>query len=364
MKAKPQFHGSDTAAVAAFYHVPADEIVCFGANVNPLGLSEKLKEDLSAHLDLLSSYPDRNYTALKKVIAGYCQILPEHVIVGNGSTELISLLIQTRKPQKTLVLGPTYSEYGRELDLIGSSVHTYLLKEADQFHLDIDDFCAEIKKGYELVILCNPNNPTSSALRASEVQTILDCCRETGSFLMIDETYVEFAPDIDAISSMSLIESYDNLMILRGVSKFYAAPGLRLGYGATSNRQFLQDLLLMQNPWSLNSLGAYAGEKMLQDQDYIQKTRELILSEREKMCTQISRIDGLTVYPAYANFVLVKIEKEGVTSADVFEFLIKQGLMVRDCSSFKELGGEYFRFCIMAPEDNKRLLQGIQDFFA
>ena len=181
---------------------------------------------------------------------------------------------------------------------------------------------------------------------------------------MIDETYVEFAPDIDAISSMSLIGSYDNLMILRGVSKFYAAPGLRLGYGATSNRQFLQDLLLMQNPWSLNSLGAYAGEKMLQDQDYIQKTRELILSEREKMCDQISRIDGLTVYPAYANFVLVKIEKEGVTSADVFEFLIKQGLMVRDCSNFQELGGEYFRFCIMAPEDNKRLLQGIQDFFA
>ena len=193
------------------------------------------------------------------MIADYCQILPEHVIVGNGSTELISLLIQTRKPQKTLVLGPTYSEYGRELDLVGSSIHTYLLKESDQFHLDIHAFCEEIRKGYDLVILCNPNNPTSSALKMSEIQTILDCCREAGSFLMIDETYVEFAPDINEISSMSLISSFDNLMILRGVSKFYAAPGLRLGYGATSNSQFLQDLLLMQNPWSLNSLGAYAG---------------------------------------------------------------------------------------------------------
>ena len=227
-----------------------------------------------------------------------------------------------------------------------------------------DTFCEEIRKGYDLVILCNPNNPTSSALKMPEIQTILDCCREAGSFLMIDETYVEFAPDINEISSMSLISSFDNLMILRGVSKFYAAPGLRLGYGATSNSQFLQDLLLMQNPWSLNSLGAYAGEKMLQDQEYIRKTRDLILSERDKMCTEISKINVLTVYPAYANFVLVKIEKKGVTSADVFEFLIKQGLMVRDCSSFKELGGEYFRFCIMAPEDNKRLLQGIQDFFA
>ena len=364
METKPQFHGSDTAAVAAFYHIPEDEIVCFGANVNPLGLSDTLKADLAAHLDLLSSYPDRNYTALKKAIGTYCQILPEHVIVGNGSTELISLLIQTRKPQKTLVLGPTYSEYGRELDLVGSSVHTYLLKETDQFHLDLDNFCAEIRKEYDLVILCNPNNPTSSALKTSEIQTILDCCRETASFLMIDETYVEFAPDISEITSMSLIRSYDNLMILRGVSKFYAAPGLRLGYGATSNKQFLQDLLLMQNPWSLNSLGAYAGEKMLQDQNYIQKTRELILSERERMCAEPSKIDALTIYPAYANFVLVKINKDGVTSADVFEFLIKRGLMVRDCSSFKELGGEYFRFCIMAPEDNERLVQGVRDFFA
>lgn len=197
MEAKPQFHGSDTAAVAAFYHVPVDEIVCFGANVNPLGLSKNLKKDLAAHLDLLSSYPDRNYTTLKKVIADYCQILPEHVIVGNGSTELISLLIQTRKPQKTLVLGPTYSEYGRELDLVGSSIHTYLLKESDLFHLDIHAFCEEIRKGYDLVILCNPNNPTSSALKMPEIQTILDCCREAGSFLMIDETYVEFAPDIN-----------------------------------------------------------------------------------------------------------------------------------------------------------------------
>ena len=364
---RPEFHGSDLEKIAAYYHIPASEIpgiIKFGANVNPLGLSESVKNDLAGHLDIISSYPDRNYTSLKKTIGEYCHISPEHIVVGNGSTELISLLISQRQAKKALVVGPTYSEYGRELDLVGSSIHTYLLKESDLFHLDIHAFCEEIRKGYDLVILCNPNNPTSSALKMPEIQTILDCCREAGSFLMIDETYVEFAPDINEISSMSLISSFDNLMILRGVSKFYAAPGLRLGYGATSNSQFLQDLLLMQNPWSLNSLGAYAGEKMLQDQEYIRKTRDLILSERDKMCTEISKINVLTVYPAYANFVLVKIEKEGVTSADVFEFLIKQGLMVRDCSSFKELGGEYFRFCIMAPEDNKRLLQGIQDFFA
>ena len=360
MEAKPQFHGSDTAAVAAFYHVPVDEIVCFGANVNPLGLSKNLKKDLAAHLDLLSSYPDRNYTTLKKVIADYCQILPEHVIVGNGSTELISLLIQTRKPQKTLVLGPTYSEYGRELDLVGSSIHTYLLKESDQFHLDIHAFCEEIRKGYDLVILCNPNNPTSSALKMPEIQTILDCCREAGSFLMIDETYVEFAPDISAITAVPLTKQFSNLMVLRGVSKFYAAPGMRFGYGITGNSEFLKTMREKQIPWSLNSLGAFAGEMLFQDHDYYQQTRNLILSERQKMYETIKKLPTFKIYPAYANFLLVKILKDGITSFDVFERCIQKGLMIRDCSSFQCLEGEYVRFCIQMPEENQRLLDLLQ----
>ena len=360
MEAKPQFHGSDTAAVAAFYHVPVDEIVCFGANVNPLGLSKNLKKDLAAHLDLLSSYPDRNYTTLKKVIADYCQILPEHVIVGNGSTELISLLIQTRKPQKALVLGPTYSEYGRELDLVGSSIHTYLLKESDQFHLDIHAFCEEIRKGYDLVILCNPNNPTSSALKTPEIQTILDCCREAGSFLMIDETYVEFAPDISAITAVPLTKQFSNLMVLRGVSKFYAAPGMRFGYGITGNSEFLKTMREKQIPWSLNSLGAFAGEMLFQDHDYYQQTRNLILSERQKMYETIKKLPTFKIYPAYANFLLVKILKDGITSFDVFERCIQKGLMIRDCSSFQCLEGEYVRFCIQMPEENQRLLDLLQ----
>ena len=201
----------------------------FGANVNPLGLSKNLKKDLAAHLDLLSSYPDRNYTTLKKVIADYCQILPEHVIVGNGSTELISLLIQTRKPQKTLVLGPTYSEYERELALTGGTITEYNLKEDLNFQLDLEDFFASMAEDVDLLILCNPNNPTSSAIKNRDMKHILNFCNERNIFVMIDETYVEFAPDIAEITAISLTDEFDNVMVIRGVSKFYAAPGLRFG---------------------------------------------------------------------------------------------------------------------------------------
>ena len=173
---------------------------------------------------------------------------------------------------------------------------------------------------------------------------------------MIDETYVEFAPDINEITAVPLTQEFTNLMVLRGVSKFYAAPGMRLGYGVTGNMDFLAKMREKQTPWSLNSLGAYAGELMFKDQEYIQKTRNLILSERDKLYKELKEIPTYKVYPAYANFILLKIQKPGLTSSDAFEACIKEGLMIRDCASFQCLDGEFIRFCIMMPEDNARLL--------
>ena len=341
MKKKPEFHGSDLEKIADYYHLDREKIVLFGANVNPLGLSGQVKKDLAEHLDIINSYPDRDYTDLKKAIAAYTNTSPEHIVVGNGSTELISLLISQRAPKRALLLGPTYSEYARELNLVGGTLEYYNLKEEQDFRLDISDLTDTLKSDIDLLIICNPNNPTSSAISTADMKKLLTVCRSLGIFVMIDETYIEFAPEGTSI---------------RGVSKFFAAPGLRFGYGLTSNQAFLQTLLTHQNPWSLNSIGAYAGERMLKDTDYIKKTWSLIDSERTRMCTELSGLDTVKIYPAYANFVLVKILKEGLTSFDVFEKAIHQNLMIRDCSSFESLNGEYVRFCIMNPEDNDRLL--------
>ncbi len=356
MEKKPEFHGSDLEKIEQYYQIPKEEIICFSANVNPLGLSENVKKSLAENLDIISKYPDRNYTDLKAAICAYCGADPAHIAVGNGSTELISLLISQRMPEKALILGPTYSEYARELSLSGSKLEYYNLKEADDFVLDVSYFIRALSEDTDLVILCNPNNPTSSALSANAIAEILEACKKRDIFVMIDETYAEFAPDISEITAIPLAKRYDNLMVIRGVSKFFAAPGLRFGYGITSNDTFLKSLLERQNPWSLNSIGAFAGELMLSDKDYIQKTRSLILSERDKMYERLSALPQYKPYKAYGNFILVKLLKEHVTSFDVFERAIKDRLMIRDCSSFRALAGEYIRFCIMNPEDNTRLL--------
>ena len=350
------FHGSDIEKICEVYHLNQKDIVKFGANVNPLGLSENVKKQLASHLDILSSYPDRDYTTLRNTISEYCNVPAEFILPGNGSSELIALLIQERNPKHTLILGPTYSEYSRELSFSGSTQEYYHLREEDNFVLDVDDLCQTLDGKYDFLIICNPNNPTSSAITTENLRKLITFCAEKNIFVMIDETYVEFAPDISQITAVTLTKDFTNLMVLRGVSKFYAAPGIRLGYGITGNLDFLKKMKEKQVPWSLNSLGALAGELMLQDKNYIHHTRELILSERTRLLQALSEIPTYKTYPAYANFILLKIQKPGLTSYDIFDTCIRQGLMIRDCSSFECLDGEYIRFCIMNPEDNTHLL--------
>lgn len=354
---RPVFHGSDIEQIEQYYGIPKERIVKFAANVNPLGLSGSVRESLAEHLDIITSYPDRDYKKLRQVIASYCGTDIDYVVTGNGSTELISLLISQQNARHALVIGPTYSEYERELSLTGGRLSNYYLDEARDFRIDLDNLKNALAGDVDFLILCNPNNPTSSALTREELASVAELCKERGIFVMIDETYVEFAPSVDEITAVPLAARYNNLMIIRGVSKFFAAPGLRLGYGITSNKEFLDNLKQHQNPWSLNSIGAYAGELLLKDTDYISRTRELILSERRKCLDTLKDFRYVKAYPAYGNFILLKILKEGLTSFDVFEHAVRQGMMIRDCSSFAGLPGEYIRFCIMNPEDNEGLLR-------
>ena len=361
IKHKDHFHGSDLEAIEKCYHIKKEDIISFSANVNPLGISYQLRSTLADNLDAITTYPDREYTALRTCIATYAGTQPENVIVGNGSTELISLFIQTKHPKKALVLGPTYSEYEREIALGGGTTLYYPLKEEHEFHMDVEDFCSHLSDQLELLVLCNPNNPTSTAITCSQMRRILDACLQYGIFVMVDETYVEFAPEEKDVTSIPLTNYYTNLIILRGTSKFFAAPGLRLGYAVTGNQDLIKAINTRKNPWTINSLAEIAGRLMFPDEEYIRHTRELICGERDRLYNELSTWDSVTVYEASANFILMKIRKPGVASQDLFDHCIRKGLMIRDCSTFPFLDDHFVRFCVMLPEQNDRLLEAFRE---
>ena len=363
LEAKEHFHGSDLEKIEKYFGIPKERITAFGANVNPLGISPRMRQGLAEHIDAVASYPDPDYTELRKHIATYAGCRPEEILVGNGCTELISLFIQIHQPKKALIVSPTYSEYEREVGLCGGTVQYYALQEARDFQLDTEDFCRELSEQKpDICVICNPNNPTSTAVLPQDMRRILDSCRELGIFVMIDETYAEFAPEKAGVSSTELLKEYKNFAILRGVSKFFAAPGLRLGYAMTSDFNLLSEIRERKNPWTLNSLADAAGSLMFTDRQYIEKTRELISSERERVFRELASWKNVKVYRPWANFILVRILKEGVTAYDIFLHAIRRGLMLRDCSTFPGLEDEtFFRFCFMMPEKNTELMECLKE---
>ncbi|MBQ7562472.1 MAG: aminotransferase class I/II-fold pyridoxal phosphate-dependent enzyme [Lachnospiraceae bacterium] len=353
------FHGSDLETIEQLYGIKKEEILSFSANVNPLGISPKLKEYLPKELSCITAYPDREYTELRKTIGAYCGCDYENITVGNGTSELISLVISNRHPKRALIIGPTYSEYEREVSLSGGTSNYFPLSEENGFLLSIQELEKELLKDVELLILCNPNNPTSSAISRASMRTVLDICKRLGIFVMVDETYIEFAKNQAEIDLIPLTATYNNLLILRGVSKFFSAPGLRLGYAITGNKDLTELINSRKNPWTVNSLAETAGKLMFTDTDYMQKTRELIDTERTYVVKTLSASPDFQVYEPVANFVLVKIKKEDLDADILFDALIRQKMMIRNCSTFPFLNNKYFRICFMEHKDNKRLLQAI-----
>lgn len=356
------FHGSDLEKIEKIYGIKKEDIVSFSANVNPLGLSPKLCEGLKNCLDVITTYPDREYTQLRKTIGSYCETDFENILVGNGSTELISAVIQLKKPKTACLVSPTYSEYEREISLSGGKCIYYQLKPENDFFLDADSLCPLLADtNTELLVLCNPNNPTSTALHMDTLSKILDFCQAFNIFVMIDETYVEFSADYASVTAIPLLADYDNFIILRGISKFFASPGLRLGYGLSGNKALIKEINEVKNPWTINSLAEAAGKLLFTDTDYIQQTKALIFAERERVCNALRDIPDLKVYDPCANFVLVEIKKDNVDADILFDTAIRRSLMLRNCSSFEGLSNKFFRLCFMMPEDNDRLLECIQE---
>lgn len=357
LEQKEHFHGSDLEKIEKIYHIKKEDIISFAANVNPLGVSPLLKRTLADKIDVITSYPDREYTSLRQSIAGYCCCDADDILVGNGCTELISLFIQITAPNKTLLLGPTYSEYERDLKLEGSEIDYYMLKEEDNFELDVTDFKSRITNDIDLIIICNPNNPTGGCISRDKLSDLLSHCKTSNTCMMIDETYVEFAENIHEVSAIPLCKEFDNLMVLRGTSKFFAAPGLRLGYAVTGNRELLNDINSNKNPWMINSLAVVAGETMFMDEEYIKATRKLMTEERTRLTRLFEASGRYKVYPSNSNFLLLKILDKSVSSHDLFDRAIRENMMIRDCSTFPGFEDRFIRFCFMKKEDNDRLAE-------
>lgn len=357
-QSKP-FHGSDLETISSAFAIEKTQIIPFAANVNPLGLSDIVRNTLREHIDCISAYPDRDYKELKEAIAAYAGTDAGYIYVGNGSSELIRLCIEFLSPKKALILSPAYSEYRHAVTMHGGEAVSYMLTPETEFKLDMTDFLKQLDNTLDMLIICNPNNPTSTAIRAEDMETILEACKLLDIFVMVDETYVEFHPNPEHVTAVPLVPDYDNLCVIRGVSKFFAAPGLRLGYTVCSNDVFYKVLNSIEIPWNVNSLAIEAGKVMFSDSAYISETKNLIRTEQNLVYSALKSRKTIRVFKPEANFILIQLLKEDQTARQVFEYCMEVGYMIRDCTDYEGLGEKFIRFCFMNPSQDDKLVNRI-----
>lgn len=350
-------HGGDLDVIEQKYNIPKEKIIDFSGNINPLGISNKIENVIKNNINVITTYPDKNYNNLKKSIANYCDCSENNIIVGNGATEIISLFIKNLAPKNAIIISPSYSEYERELKNNNCNITFFDLKEEEDFLLNINNLLNIIDNTIDLIVLCNPNNPTGTAINNEQIKIILEKCK----FLMIDETYAEFSSKSENIFATNLVNNYDNLFVIRGTSKFFGVPGIRLGYGICSNNNILNKINKYKDPWSVNSIANLIGITMFSDIEYIDKTRNLILNEKNYIYKELSKIENLKVYKTNSNFILCKILNNKITSTELFEFLIKYNILIRDAKDFTFLDNTFFRFCILSENNNKLLIEKLKE---
>ena len=160
---------------------------------------------------------------------------------------------------------------------------------------------------------------------------------------------------------MPLVEEYKNLFIVRGTSKFFACPGLRLGYGACSDKEITEYISSHRDSWSVNIFAELSGRVMFRDKKFIERTRSLIIGERERIFGELYNCGDIHIYDSQANFFLVRIKKDGVTSSQIFEELLRKNILIRDCADFPYLNERYIRFCILDKKSNSMLIKELKN---
>ena len=348
-------HGGIDYAELETLDITPQEVLDFSANLNPFGppsgLTETLRETDISH------YPDSEASYLRRALAEKLGINVNNLLIGSGSTELIRLaaLAYLGKGDGVLIIEPTYGEYQIACQITGASLIKQRLAPQNGFRLNTSETVGLIQQHHPKgVFICNPNNPTGRYLPQADFERILDASAD--SLVILDEAYISFVdnawPSLALALHSSMRAKRSNLLVLRSMTKAYAIPGLRLGYGV-AGKEIIANLRRICPPWNVNALAQKAGVIAVNKEEDLKRHRIELSEAKSYLIQELSHL-GLQPLPSEVNFFLVE-----VGSARRFrQELLKQKILVRDCTSFGL--PQYIRIAPRTLPECQRLVAAIQ----
>ncbi|MGZ4908924.1 MAG: threonine-phosphate decarboxylase CobD [Halobacteriota archaeon] len=348
---KPCVHGGRVAELTDTIHQGLD----FSASLNPF-LHPHIKSIISKSADTVYDYPDNTYTRFRNAVATYLGVSPASVVPGNGSVELIRLCTASilEKDDTVVLPAPTFDEYEFACRLAGADVITVPAWERRAFQDAI--VRAVDTRDVKMVFVCNPNNPTGTLMKREAVLDIATACAEHDTFLFVDEVFIELSDPKQSVAGINR----DHVFVLRSLTKSFAVPGLRVGYGITAPA-CAAALGRIRLPWNLNSIAAEAATWLLKDcESYLSTSRTKIAAERERLMAELAAMPGLQPLDSDTNFLMVDIVGTAISSAEFAWRMLQHGLLVRDCCTFRGADENYVRVAVRTKTENDRLLDAVR----
>lgn len=347
-------HGGNIHDVAAKLGCDPADIIDMSSNLNPLGPPEGLVQFLKDTMDTIISLPEVNSKRITSMVADRYGVAHESVLAGNGTTQFIYNIPRALKTRKALVVGPSYADYGDACAMHKAECRMFVTRAEEGFRPDMDALKKEMAK-VDTVFICNPNNPTGILWDNGELEALCRAFPET--FFVIDESYLPFATDSYAHSAVSF--RLPNVLVLNSMSKVFRIPGLRVGFllAPVPLIYRFEQLIL---PWSVNALAQAAVEFLLEKKDmvdrFLKETREFVRQEKQVFLDAMKPEKNLVFYPCATYFVLARLEGK-MKARELYETLVNQKILIRNCTNFKGLDDRYVRFSLKDRATNLKLAE-------
>ena len=331
-------------------------------NVNPLGMSEKVKKAIAEATETAERYPDPACRQLRSALAEAEGVSMDRIFCGAGAADIIYRLAKCLKQgddPRLLITAPTFSEYEEAFASEGWRVERWLLKEEEDFRIG-EDLVRAIEvvnrqpdSGVDVLFLCEPNNPTGITTDRALLLEILNVCKRAGITLIIDECFNGFLDDPDGQTMKEYLEEFDNLIILKAFTKLYGMAGVRLGYCLCPSAETVETLAKAGPPWNVSNLAQAAGIAALEDAEHAEKGIAVVQVERQLLKDELFKLGYGRVY-GEANYILFK----GAAGLDAE--LKKNGILIRNCDNYYGLGEGWYRIAVKQHDENCKLIEGMK----
>ncbi|WP_321287849.1 histidinol-phosphate transaminase [uncultured Sunxiuqinia sp.] len=336
-----------------------DKVIDYCFIANPYYPTDEMMEQLQSKLaSIIKAYPSSNPRLAREMLAEVLAINPQYLILGNGATELITIIEKCLIDQIAIPI-PTFSEYIEKLKNLDAAKLFHLKPEKD-YQLNLEEYASWIDQNQiESALIINPGNPTGQLMRVDEMKWFLKKMKHL-KLILLDESFIDFA-DEQVPTLLGELADYNNLIVVRSMSKHCGVPGLRLGYCATSNKMFQTEIKEALPVWNINSIAEYFLLQLQRTNQEYHNSRIRVIDDVKDLYRKLVEIPGFKVYPTGSNFILVKIEF-GMKAVDLqMQLLENYGLYVRDCSNKIGLDQYHIRVASQGKENDRFLIDALQN---